>query len=901
MQLHEVEANVAGLDVSQGFELIYDLLRAYGVPAGSIARLRNGSYNKSAKDDEVLWRDKVYYRYVTNGEDIHAAIDAARGDDSIMKLRPRFLVVCNRDQIVAIDTRTSDTLDTRLVDLPGYSAFFLPWSGIEKTQLETVNYADLKAAGQMAKLYDEIVKHNQIETEEDVHNLNVFFTRLLFCFFAEDTGVFPDGIFTNGIASHTAADGSDTARYLDGLFDVLDTAVDKRQRVPAHFADFGYVNGRLFSARASAPTFSRTARQLVIDCGSLNWSVINPDIFGSMMQAVVQAGQRESLGMHYTSVENIMKVIRPLFLDDLSAAFDAADSKVKLTRLHQRISTIKCFDPACGSGNFLVIAYKELRKLEHRILMRLRDVDPATPAALFHDSQIKLENFYGIEIDDFAQEVAILSLWLAKHQMNVEFKELFGHDIQLIPLRDTGNIVCGNAARVEWDVVCPNTPGEELYVFGNPPYLGSSLQNAQQKEDFVRFFGTTRYPKNLDYISLWFLRGAAYIARGTGQLGFVSTNSVCQGDHVGLMWPTVLKENVKISFAHESFRWTNQAKRNAGVTCVVIGLSAQPPNPRRLYRNGQVRRVGHITPYLIPGDHDIVVVRRNTPLADIPEMVRGSQPTDGGHLNFTVAERDAMLAQDPGLAPYIRRYMGADDLLNGLTRFCFWVTDANALDALTHDEIRRRVDQVRQMREQGSAPARAMATRGYRFLQRTHKDGTSIIIPRHSSESRAYIPIGLLDERTIISDAANAVYSAESWLFALLTSRIHNVWVRAVSGALETRIRYSATLCYNTFPVPSLSDTSRELLTERAFAVLEARENHSDKTLAQLYDPEKMPVELREAHQFLDAAVDQLYRRRPFQSNDERLELLFDMYQAAVGGKAQTLQDVETIADAELG
>lgn len=900
MQLHEVEASVAGLDLSQGFDLIYDLLEAYGVSGASITRLKSGSYDKSKEDNEVLWRDKVFYRYVDDGEDIHAAIDAARTDETIAKLRPRFLIVRNRDQIVAIDMRTSDTLDTRLADLPSYPAFFLPWSGIEKTQLETVNYADIKAAERMARLYDEIVKHNQIETAQDVHNLNIFFSRLLFCFFAEDTGVFPAGIFTNGIASLTAADGADTGRYLDALFDVLDTAPDERQNVPAHLAEFGYVNGRLFSARASAPTFSKAARKLVIDCGSLNWSIINPDIFGSMMQAVVHHGQRESLGMHYTSVENIMKVIRPLFLDDLQDAFDAADTKGKLTRLHDRIKAIKCFDPACGSGNFLVIAYKELRKLEHRILKRLREVDPKTPVALFQDSQIKLENFYGIEIDDFAHEIAILSLWLAKHQMNVEFRELFGHEIQLIPLRDTGNVVCANAARVDWGEVCPACLEDELLILGNPPYLGSSLQSAVQKADLAEFFQTASFPRNLDYIALWFLKAAEFINKRGGVVGFVATNSIVQGEQVPLLWPLVFSTGAEIAFAHEPFRWSNQARGNAGVTCVVIGLTVDPQRrSRRLYSEGQVREVANINPYLKPSRRDTVVTPRRVNLAGLPEMLFGSKPADGGNLILDPSAAAELRLGHPEAAPFLRRYIGASELLNGDERYALWITGASLEGAVAISPVNDRIERVRAFRSLSKkAATRELAGVPYRFGEARHRDTTAIVVPLHSSEGRDYIPMAFVDGKTVVSNACSVIYGAEPWLFALVTSRMHNVWVRAVAGALETRIRYSATLCYNTFPVQPLSDKSRQLLTERAFAVLTIREQHSDKTLAQLYDPDKMPTELREAHQFLDAAVDQLYRKRPFRSDDERLELLFDMYEAVIDGAGQPREELELTADA---
>jgi hypothetical protein len=678
MNLKEIEERVAAVSAAEEPEFLFELLRAYGLPAASVTRLRNGSYNKARNDNEVLWRDKVFYRYVDGGEDIHALIDAARSDESITKQRPRFLIVRNREQIVAVDTRTSDTLDTRLTDLPGYSAFFLPWAGIEKTQIENLNLADIKAAEKMAKLYDEIVKRNAVETEDQIHDLNVFFSRLLFCFFAEDTGVFEKGSFTNAIGSLSLKGGEDVHELLDQIFDVLNTKPGKRIGFPSHLQSFGYVNGKLFERHSSAPTFSAKARSIVLECGSLDWSQINPDIFGSMMQAVVHPGQRESLGMHYTSVENIMKVIRPLFLDELQSALDVADTKAKLTRLHDRIAAIKCFDPACGSGNFLVIAYKELRKLEHRILKRLQEVDPRAPLTLFQDSKIKLENFYGIEIDDFAHEVAILSLWLAKHQMNVEFKELFGAEIRLIPLRDTGTVECANATRTDWDDVCPAHEGEEVYLLGNPPYLGSSMQSDDQKEDFVQFFGTTRYPRNLDYISLWLMKGARYVGESDATLGFVATSSVSQGDHVALMWPTILEAGAAVSFAHGPFKWSNQARGNAGVTCIVIGLSAHPPAQRRLFSGQQVRLVTNINPYLKPSHRNTIVRATGDSLFELPEMVRGSQPTDGGHLILSADEVAQLTQTYPEARQFARRYMGASELLNGQVRFCLWIRDSDA-------------------------------------------------------------------------------------------------------------------------------------------------------------------------------------------------------------------------------
>lgn len=900
MNLKEIEERVADVRVAEGSEFLFELLRAYGIQKASITRLRSGSYNRSEQEGEYLWRGKVYYRSLDcPDEELYATVDAAKAEERIVRERPRFVIARNRSKLVAADLKTGDALDIEVEELQNHAAFFLPWAGIEKTQIENQSLADVKAAEKMAKLYDEIVKRNAVETEEQIHDLNVFFSRLLFCFFAEDTGVFEKGSFTNAIGSLSREDGKDLHELLDQVFDVLNTEKSKRIGYPSHLLGFGFVNGKLFERHSSAPRFTAKARALVLDCGTLDWSQINPDIFGSMMQAVVHPGQRESLGMHYTSVENIMKVIRPLFLDELQSAFDAADTKAKLTRLQNRISAIKCFDPACGSGNFLVIAYKELRKLEHRILERLQEVDPRAPLTLFQDSKIKLENFYGIEIDDFAHEIAILSLWLAKHQMNVEFKELFGADIQLIPLRDTGNVVAANATRVDWDSVCPADKSDEVYLFGNPPYQGAKLQKPDKKLDFEAYFGTPRYPRNLDYISLWFLKGADFVRKVGGALGFVSTNSICQGDHVALLWPRVLTGGIEIYFAHQPFQWSNQAKGKAGVTCVIIGLSVNPSGQRRLYSTEGVHTVSHINAYLRPSARDTIVYGLTSPLSSqIPEIGQGSRPNDGGHLVFSPPERDALIRSEPSVAPFFKRYMGTREFLNGAERYCLWIPDGSATQVAAVPGMKERFDRVREVRLKSGQSAQSVADFPFRFDFRVHRDGTSIIVPSVSSENREYIPVGFLDGGTVISNLAYAIYGAEPWVFALISSRMHTAWVRAIAGGLDSRIRYSAKLCYNTFPVPSLPERQRELLSERAFAVLEAREHHSNKSLAQLYDREKMPGELREAHQFLDVAVDQLYRKRPFQSDDERLELLFDMYESATSAGRTEPEAIRETADA---
>jgi hypothetical protein len=879
MNLQEIEERVAQLDLTEGEGLIQSLLLAYGFPKAALSRLRTGTYNRSSHASETLWKGRVFDRYMSDGEDLHAAVDDARRDGRVLRERPRFLIVRDALRLVAVDTKTADTLDIHLAELGTNAAFFLPWAGIEKTQLENLHYADVKAAERMARLYDEVIKANSIETDAEIRRLNVFFSRLLFCFFAEDTGVFPHGSFTNAIGSATEPSGEDTAAFLDTLFGVLDRSDAERNGVPAHLRHFPYVNGNLFGATSPAPRLTTKARAVILESGTLDWSQINPDIFGSMIQAVVHPGQRDAFGMHYTSVENIMKVIRPLFLDSLEADLDAADTVAKVRRLLNRISKVRVFDPACGSGNFLVISYKELRRIEHRALRRMTELDPST-AALFKFSEVKLESFYGIEVDDFAHEIAILALWLAKHQMNGEFRELFGAEIPLIPLKDSGYIVCGNATRLSWDDVCPKSDDGELYVIGNPPYLGSSMQQAEQKTEFVDYFGTTRYPKNLDYIALWFLKGARYVADARAELAFVTTNSVSQGDHVGLMWPSIFAEGVEITFAHQSFRWSNQARGNAGVTCSIIGLSAQPAKERRLFAGDRAQHVGNIGPYLLPTAHNTIVHQRRTPLSELPAMVFGSKPTDGGHLNLTEAEREAMLAEDPLAEEFIRRYAGATETLGGRVRYCLWIPDADAGRALAIAPIARRTEQVRAMRLRGSTTAQAMADRPYRFLQRAHRDGTSIIVPIHSSERREIVPMDFLDSRTVISNAANAIYGAEPWLFALLQARLHTAWVGTVGGKIKTDYRYSAVLCYNAFPVPALAAGDKVRLTEHAMAVLQAREHHADRSLGDMYLPDRMSANLRHAHDALDETVDGLYGLEPMPTGEQRLERLFALYES---------------------
>lgn len=890
LNLRAVEDRVAPLGGRESYDrdFIFELLLAYGKPKGNVTRLRKGSLNVAADPDhEVAQKNVVYFRETTG--DPLRDVEELRTSPHVVRYNPRFVIATDYSELLAVDMKTSENLMIPIRDIDKHFTFFLPWAGMEKAQYVAEAHADVKAAERMGKLFDELLETNPdlLDRPHGRQALNVFFTRLLFCFFAEDTGIFTENQFTNAVGSHTHADGSDVDDFLSDVFSALDTA--DPQEKPTHLATFPYVNGRLFTVREKdvVPRFTKRARELLIELGTLMWQEINPDIFGSMFQAIVTPGKRSDLGQHYTSVPNILKTIEPLFLDELKEEFDAGfDSVKKLESLLDRISQIKIFDPACGSGNFLVIAYKELRRLEHAILERLAELTPKHQV-LFAESKINIENFYGIEIDDFAVEVAILSLWIAKHQMNAEFKEKFGVSIPLIPLKETGQIRTGNAALVNWNNVCPNDGGSEIYLISNPPYAGAKTQTKDQKDDYRYVFGNRPYSKNLDYIALWFVKGTDYIEGTRAELAFVSTNSVTQGEHVGLMFPMIFSRGIEIGYAYTSFKWENNAKRNAGVTVVVINLRNRSKAPKYLYSDDIRITAENINGYLADGA-SVVIERRKTPLGMArPDMVFGSMPRDGGGLILSPAEREEMIAADPRAEPFIKRYMGSSEFIKDGERYCLWIPDQSARAAREIKSIELRLQKVAAVRAKSKAASTAAySAQPHRFVQIAYKPTDSIIVPRVSSERRDYIPIGYLGPETVISDAAFAIYDAKPWLFALLTSRIHMVWTRAVGGKLKTDYRYSNTIVYNNFPVPPLSDKVKEQLTVVALRVLDVREYHCEKTPAELYDPEKMPDDLRTAHAEVDALVDSLYSKREYETDEERLSDLFAMYEAMAAEEA---------------
>jgi len=703
----------------------------------------------------------------------------------------------------------------------------------------------------------------------------------------------------------SAKDSSNTREVVGTLFLAMNTSPEERAtaKIPRWAEEFPYVNGGLFSGSMDVPKFSKIARSYLLHVGGLDWTKINPDIFGSMIQAVAEDEERGELGLHYTSVPNILKVLNPLFLDDLRAKLaEAGDNSRTLLNLRKRMSKIRVFDPACGSGNFLVIAYKEMRAIEADINKRRGEPD--------RDSVIPLTNFRGIELRDFPAEIARLALVIAEYQCDVLYRGQKLALAEFLPLRDENWITCGNALRLDWLSICPPTgtgvrvvsddllqtpldqaeidfenEGGETYVCGNPPYVGLSSQTDQQKNDLQMVFeGVSPYWKSFDYVMGWFWKAHQFMRGQSARTAFVSTNSICQGQLVPMFWPAVLAEGTRIFFAHTSFKWQNLAANNAGVTVAVIGLSKSSDSSARLISanaSGEVVQaiVPNINAYLIAGAN-VYVHAETRPVSEIPVMYWGNKPVDGGHLLMSPEEAREVSRTEPAALPYLRPFFGSQEFIDGKPRICVWVDDADADSASEVAALRLRFDEVRKFRLASKAKETRPASKyPHRFRQIQGSPGKrSIIIPIHSSEARKYLPVGLLPEGGIISNAAFGIYDASLWSLGLLLSRLHLVWIAAVCGKLETRYRYSNTLGWNTFPVPRLSEKNKEDLTRCAEDVLLAREHHFPATIADLYDADTMPADVRAAHERNDEVLERIYIGRRFKNDSERLEKLFDLY-----------------------
>ena len=888
-------------------EVGYELLYSFGKSERDIERYREGKGILKSFDGLLIkglfgFRDSATFR-------LTETLEQLKCDNQVRKAAPKIVAVSDGQRILAYDLREKETYENPLNRLPCDFAFFYPLMDVERVRYVEENPADIKAAEKLAKLHDELRAYNDFRSDSDLHDLNIFITRLLFCFFAEDTGIFEEGLFTSSIRRYTKEDGSDLSDYLDESFNVMDRS-QRNCDIPKIVTQFPYVNGGLFAKQIQIPRMGAKARKLIIECGELDWKDINPDIFGSMIQAVVNPEERANQGMHYTSVPNIMKVINPLFLDELRDAYNQLKTrydhakqlwelrgipKEKLFKeyrsivkegdaLLQRMSRMKFFDPACGSGNFLIITYKSLRFLEMDILKLQQICQGQSGVLLVDNSVIRLDQFYGIELLDFPHEVAMLSLWLAEHQMNTKLNEAFGVNTRALPLKNITQIVCGNACRLDWNVVCPHTAEEEVFVFGNPPYVGSRNQDSSQKDDIDFVMGDLKSHRRFDYISNWFFIGSKYISGCNAKLAFVSTNSICQGEQLAL-WDT-LRKSCKIGFAYTPFKWTNNAKYNAAVSVVIIGLQNIDDRKCLLYDGENKTIVDSINPRIGAGIDYSIVSKQMKPITDFPEMRRGNMPNDKEYLRLSEIERKQLIERYPNAEKFIRLQIGSVEFINGITRFCYWIPDDLLDEALSIPPIQQAIDKVRDYRMNSKdVTLHAQANKAHQMREFFECGNSSLIIPIVSSASREYIPIGFVPKNTIIPNSAQVIYEANSFIFGVLTSYFHMLWIKVNAGRLKNDYRYSIFLCYNTFPFPSISEAKKQEIAEAAEEVLVTREFHIGKTLAELYDPDQMPQDLREAHERLDDIVESCYPGYPFANDEARLECLFKLYEQMTTAK----------------
>ena len=824
--------------------------------------------------------------------------------------KAKFILATDGVTLEAEELGSGEVITSDFPRFADHFAFFLALAGISTVKEIKENPIDVKATGRLNKLYVELLKNNpDWATEARRPDMNHFMARLVFCYFAESTDIIHGNkVFTRTMEPMTEPDGSNTHTVLETIFKAMNIPKSERAaaKLPGWTERFPDVNGGLFSGSTDVPTFTRTARSYLLRAGELTWSQINPDIFGSMIQAVADDEERGSLGMHYTSVPNILKVLNPLFLDDLRAQLEAAaDNKAKLLNLRKRMSRIRVFDPACGSGNFLVIAYKQLREIEAEINRRRGEPDLRT--------EIPLTNFRGIELRNFPAEIARLALVIAEFQCDVLHRGQKEALADVLPLDSQNWITCGNALRLDWLAFCPPTgkgvklaaddlfenlrdqaeidfenEGGETFICGNPPYLGSTWQTDEQKADLEAIFGKqVKNWKSLDYVSGWFMKAANYGTQTQSAAAFVSTNSICQGQQVPILWPEIFGTGNQISFAYTSFKWANLASHNAGVTVIIVGLSCKPPALRKLFFDESsvsgdvvdVKEVESINAYLLPGSN-VIVEKAAKPLSGQAEMSFGNKPVDGGHFLLSRSEMDGLGLSNDQKQRFLHRIYGSAEFIRGVERYCLWIEDQHLDEALEIPAIANRIAGVRDMRLASSKGATVdAASTPHRFGEvRQSGHETSIIVPSVSSENRQYLPCGFEPEGTIVSNLAFVLFDAPLWNMALVVSRIHLVWIGAVCGKLKTDFRYSNTLGWNTFPVPTLTEQQKADLTECAQDILLARESHFPATIAKLYDPEDMPQDLRRAHEKNDEVLERIYIGRRFRNDTERLEKLFDLY-----------------------
>lgn len=913
MNAVEIEEAISALS-EQAFDSVefpFAFLQAFGNKETTIKRLRSGVSNKSDLGG-VLQTNNIHIAVCLPAE-VTKTLAALKASPATARAKARFILATDGTDFEAEDLESGETVACAYQDFPDHFGFFLPLAGITTVRQVRESSFDIRATSRLNRLYVELLKDNPAwGTAVRRPDMNHFMARLIFCFFAEDTDIFSGSrLFTATVEQMSARDSSNTHEVISDLFRAMNTKIEDRAsaNLPRWADAFPYVNGGLFSGSMDVPRFSRIARSYLLHIGNLDWTKINPDIFGSMIQAVADDEERGALGMHYTSVPNILKVLNPLFLDDLRARLsEAGDNPRMLLNLRKRMAKIRVFDPACGSGNFLVIAYKEMRSIEAEINKRRGEADRRT--------EIPLTNFRGIELRDFPAEVARLALIIAEFQCDVLYRGQKEALAAFLPLDAQNWITCGNAMRLDWLSICPptgsgvkihaddlfHTPldqaqidfdneGGETYISGNPPYKGSNWRTKEQTEELGALVShQAKAWKALDYVCGWIIKAAEYSKHCPASSAFVATNSICQGLQASILWPIVFSCGQTIFFAHTSFKWSNLASYNAGVSVIVVGMTSEKTKQRRIFEtdsNGgtSVRLADQINAYLLNAK-SIFVEGAKVPLGFDAEITDGSGALDDGNLILDRVARDQIIYENNGrFAGLVRRYFGSGEFIKGTLRWCLWIEDDELDLALSNPEIRRRISAVREFRENAGTRAKTAAGRPHKFAWINKQDGRQILVPTVFSEKRHYITAGYMDDDCIINNAASIVQAPRLHVFSIISSSLHATWVKAISGKLEDRIRYTSATCYNTFPVPPLTEKNKADLTRCAEDILLAREAHFPASIADLYDVETMPLDLQAAHDRNDEVLERIYIGRRFRNDTERLEKLFELYTKSTAGR----------------
>lgn len=870
-----------------------------------VSRRRVASFEKSVRKIDgrtgyidLLWKGILLVEHKSRGKDLGRAYKQATDYFPGLKERdlPRYILVSDFARFRLYDLEAEEEpFEFALKDLHKQVRRFGFIAGYQVRAFKDQDPANIKAAERMGKLHDALKA-----TGYEGHPLEVLLVRMLFCLFAEDTGIFERRQFQDFIEQRTSEDGSDLGAQLTALFQTLNTPNDKRLKVlDEHLSAFPYVNGKLFAETLPMAAFDTRQRESLLEAAGVDWSVISPAIFGSLFQSIMDNKARRNLGAHYTSEKNILKLIHPLFLDDLREDFQKIkNNRSKLHDFHERLARLKFLDPACGCGNFLVVAYRELRLLELDVIMAQYERELATGQVTDPRLLIKcnVDQFYGIEIEEFPAQIAQVALWLTDHQVNLRVQEAFGNRFVRLPLEKSAGIVHDNALRIDWNCVVPAS--ELSFILGNPPFVGAKLLDDKQRSDLMSVTCGMKGEGVLDFVCGWYLKAVKYMAEYNISVAFVSTSSITQGEQVGVLWSALLKSGIHIDFAHRTFRWDNEARGVAAVHCVIVGFSKNISRKLRIYDYHDVRsdpveiEAVNINPYLVDYEN-IIVVDRKFPLCNVPVIGIGNKPIDGGYYLLDREERDSLLAKEPGAICYIRRWYGASEFLNSEERYCLWLADASPKDIKAMPEVVKIIEKVRRYRlgeidakngrkAKAGISSRALASTPTRFHVENVPKSDYLLIPRHSSENRPFIPMGFMGSHDLSGDANLISEKASFFHFGVMQSTMHMAWIRTVCGRIKSDYRYSAGIVYNNFPWPDPTNKQRESIEEAAHGVLDARALFPNDTLADLYDPLTMPAALLKAHQVLDRAVDAAYGKRGFRSDMDRVAFLFERYQQLI-------------------